>query len=260
MIRNGLVQKIDAKDMPNFHNLRAPFDNPDFDPGRAYSAPYMWGTTGIAYDPATVGMKLDDSWKEIFEPRPQVAGKLAMLADMGEVFNAAAFYLGYDTCTSKPEEGQKILELLQRQKPSVKLYSSSGSIDRIASGEVAMHQMYNGAAHRATVKKPGITYLYPKEGVNLWGDNLAVAKGAPHPENAKIFINFMMDPKNAAEASNYTGYNNGVAGSESMLLPALRDDPAVNTPADMIARLHQTRECPKASIDLRERVWTRLQR
>jgi spermidine/putrescine transport system substrate-binding protein len=260
MIRDGLVQKIDVAAMSNFHNLRAPFDNPAYDPGRAYSAPYMWGTTAIAYDPAAVGMKLDDSWKEIFEPRPQVAGKLAMLADMGEVFSAAAYYLGYDNCTADPAQGQKILELLQQQKPSVKLYSSSGSIDRIASGEVVMHHMYNGAAHRAAMRKPGITYIYPKEGLTLWGDNFAVPKAAPHLDAAKLFINFMMDPKNAAEASNYTGYNNAIAGSDALLLPALRDDPAVNTPAEMISRLRPAKECPKAAIDLRERVWTRLQR
>eukprot|EP01037_Dinobryon_pediforme_P002095 gene2095-2132_t len=260
MIRDGLVQKIDVAGMANAKNLRAPFDKPAFDPERAYSAPYMWGTTAIAYDQNAVGAKLDDSWKEIFEPRPAVAGKIAMLADIGEVYNAAAFYLGYDNCTADPEQGQKILELLQKQKPAVKLYSSSGSIDRMASGEVVMHHMYNGAAHRAAVRKPGISYIYPKEGLNLWGDNFAVPKGAPHVDAAKAFINFMMDPKNAAEASNYTGYNNAIAGSEAMLLPALRDDPAVNTPADMVARLRQSRECPKPAIDLRERVWTRLQR
>jgi len=155
---------------------------------------------------------------------------------------------------------QKILDMLQRQKPDVKLYSSSGSIDRMVSGEVVMHQMYNGAAHRAGVRKPGIVYIYPREGLTLWGDNLAVPKAAPHPDAAKTFINFMMDPKNAAEASNYTGYNNAVAGSDALLLPALRDDPAVNTPAEMLPRLRPARECPKAAIDLRERVWTRLQR
>jgi spermidine/putrescine transport system substrate-binding protein len=260
MIRDGLVQKIDVSALSNFHNLRAPFDHPVYDPDRAYSAPYMWGTTGIAYDKTALGLTLDDSWKEIFEPRPQVAGKIAMLAEMGEVYSAAAYYLGFDTCTTDPAQAQKILETLQQQKPSVKLYSSSGSIDRIASGEVVMHHMYNGAAHRAALRKPGITYIYPKEGLTLWGDNFAVPKGAPHVDAAKIFINFMMDPKNAAEASNYTGYNNAVAGSDAMLLPALRDDPAVNPPAQMITRLRAAKECPKAAIDLREKVWTRLQR
>jgi spermidine/putrescine transport system substrate-binding protein len=70
----------------------------------------------------------------------------------------------------------------------------------------------------------------------------------------------MMDPKNAAEASNFTGYNNAVAGSDKFLKAELGEDPAVNTPADMVGRLKATRLCPKANTDLRERVWTRLQR
>jgi spermidine/putrescine transport system substrate-binding protein len=87
-----------------------------------------------------------------------------------------------------------------------------------------------------------------------------VPKGAKHLENAKIFLNWMMDPKNAAEASNYTGYNNAIAGSEQYLSQSLRDDPAVNTPPDMAARLKPLRECSKTALDLREKVWTRLQR
>jgi spermidine/putrescine transport system substrate-binding protein len=221
----------------------------------------MWGTTGFAYDPAPLnGAKLTDSWKELLEPRPEYAGKIAMLADMGEVFYAAAFYLGFDGCTDKPEEGQKILDLLTKQKPDVKVYSASGSIDRLSSGEVLMHHMWNGAYHRAQIKKPGLVWVYPKEGVNVWGDNIAVAKGAPHLDAAKTFINFMMDPKNAAEASNYTGYNNAISGSETYLNDSLRNDPAVNTPPDIVARFRPTRECPRASLDLREKIWTRLQR
>ena len=261
MIREGLVQKIDANTLPNAKNLKPPFDKPDFDPTRAYSAPYMWGGTGIAYDTAAVqGGKLEDSWKEIFEPRPEFVGKIAMLSDMGEVFAAAAFYLHLDRCTTNPQDGQKILDVLQKQKPSVKVYSASGTIDRLASGEVAMHQMWNGSFHRAHAKKESLAYFYPTEGANLWGDNLAVPKAAPHLESAKTFLNFMMDPKNAAEASNYTGYNNAITGSDQYLNESLRTDPAVNVPAAIATRFSPTLECPAASTDMRERIWTRLQR
>ena len=261
MVRNGLLLRIDAGAMSNFHNVRAPFDKPEFDPERAYSVPYMWGTTGFAYDQALLpGVTLTDTWKELFEPRAEVAGRIAVLADIGEVFVAAAFYLEYNRCTEKADEGQAILELLQKQKPAVKVYSSSGSIDRLVAGEVAVHQMWNGAAHRAHVRKASIVYVYPREGVNLWGDNFAVAKGAPHLEEAKLFLNWMMDPKNAAEASNYTGYNNAIGGADQYLNAALRDDPAVNTPKEYESRLSLTRECPQPSVDLRQRVWTRLQR
>src|SRR5215475_1393065 len=113
MIKDGLVLKVDAGGFSNYKNVKKPFDDPSFDPKRAYSVPYMWGTTGLVYDTAKVaGGKIDDSWKELFEPRQDFVGKIGVLKDMGEVYSAAAFYLGYDICTEKPEEAQKILELL----------------------------------------------------------------------------------------------------------------------------------------------------
>jgi spermidine/putrescine transport system substrate-binding protein len=179
---------------------------------------------------------------------------------MGEVFIAAAYYLGFDQCTSSPEEGQKILELLEKQKPAVKVYNAEGSADRMGSGEVIMHHMWNGAFHRARKKLATAVYVYPREGVNLWGDNLAIPKGAKNVENAKLFLNWMMDPKNAAEASNFTAYNNAIAGAEAYLDPGLRDDPAVNTPEAMVARFKPVRDCGKEALDLRQKVWTRLLR
>jgi spermidine/putrescine transport system substrate-binding protein len=261
MVRDGLLLKVDANTMANYKNVKKPFDNPEFDPGRAYSVPYMWGTTGFAYDSARVpGGKLDDSWKEFFEPRPEIAGSLVVLKDMGEVFTAAAYYLGYDQCTAKPEEGQKILELLEKQKPAVKTYNAEGSADRMGNGEVIMHQMWNGAFHRAFKKLKTLVYVYPREGVNLWGDNFAIPKGAKNVDNAKVFLNFMMDPKNAAEASNFTAYNNAISGSDAFLDQGLRDDPAVNTPETMVARFKPLRDCGKDALDLRQKVWTRLLR
>jgi spermidine/putrescine transport system substrate-binding protein len=261
MIRNGLLLQIDASQMANFKQVRVPFDKPAFDPRRAYSVPYMWGVTAIAYDSAKLpGGKIADSWKELFEPQPEFVGKIGMLKDMGEVFLAAAYYLGFDACTADPAQGEKILELLEKQKPAVKVYNSEGTVDRVASGDVAMQLMWNGSFHRSHKKLSTLVYVYPREGLNLWGDNLAVPKGAKNAENAKIFLNWMMDPKNAAEASNYTGYNNGIAGSDKYLDAALRDDPAVNPSDDMIARFRPSRECPKQALDLREKIWTRLLR
>lgn len=261
MIRDGLLLQTDASQMSNFKNVRTPFDKPVFDPQRAYSVPYMWGVTAIAYDSAKLpGAKLDDTWKELFEPRPEFAGKVGMLKDMGEVFLAAAYYLGFDGCTSDAAQGQKILELLEKQKPAVKVYNSEGTVDRVSSGEVAMQLMWNGSFHRAHKKLATLVYVYPREGLNLWGDNLAIPKGAKNVENAKAFLNWMMDPKNAAEASNYTGYNNGIAGSDKFLDASLRDDPAVNPPEEMVTRFRPSHECPKQSLDLREKIWTRLLR
>lgn len=261
MIKSGLLQKVDAAKMANFGNVAAPHDKPAADPAREYSVPYLWGSTGFTYDSAKVpGGKLAESWKEFFEPRAELSGKIAALNDQGEMFSAAAIYLGLDTCTENAEDGQKILALLEKQKPHVKIYSSSGTIDRVAAGEVLLHQQWNGASHRAKAKLATAVYVYPTEGLNLWGDNFAVPKGAANPQNAKVFLNWMMDPKNAAEASNFGGYNNAIKGSDAFMKPELRDNPAINPPEALRARFKPVKDCSLKAREVRDSVWTRLRR
>ncbi|MBK0328986.1 extracellular solute-binding protein [Rhodobacteraceae bacterium F11138] len=259
MIQAGLLQKFDAPSLPNGGNIAPGFADPEFDPGRQYTAPYMWGTTGLVYDSAGTDVELPESWSVFFEPGP-LSGKVAALDDEVEVFNAAAYYLGIDKCTEDPREGQQILDLLSAQKPHLLLYGSSGTIDRVLAGEVTMHHIWNGAAHRVRKARDTARYIYPKEGITQWADNLAIPTGAEHPENAKIFIDFLMKPENVAEITNFTGYMNAISGSEPYLTPEIAADPAVNMPAEYADRLRPGRECSPAARDLRNRIWTRLKK
>lgn len=258
LIEEDLVERIDVGEMENFSNVAAPHDSPPFDPERAYSAPYLWGTTGFSYDAEAVDSEITDSWQEFFEPDEALQGKIAALNDEVEMYNAAAYYTGVDKCTEDPAEAQKILDLLEAQKPHLAMYSSEGTIDRMVAGEVAMHMQWNGAAHRTKEQKPSITYVYPREGTGFWNDNLMVPKGAPNLDNAKTFINWMMQPETIAQASNFAGYMNGIEGSEEHLDASLREDPAVNMPEEYAERLVPTKDCSAAARELRNRVWTRL--
>src|SRR5260370_7999044 len=104
----------------------------------------MWGRTGLVYDTAKVaGGKIDDTWKELFEPRQDFVGKIGMLKDMGEVITAAEYYLGLDQCTEKAEDGQKILELLEKQKPAVKVYNAEGTVHPVPSRHLTTDPMSN---------------------------------------------------------------------------------------------------------------------
>ena len=181
-----MLAKIDVNQMENFKNLLPAFTTIAGDEDRTYSAPYMWGTTGFTYDPAMVpGGKLEDSWKAIFEPADELKGNIAMLNEMSDVWNAAAFYTGVSKCTEDPAEAQKILDVLMAQKPHVKLYSNDGTIDRMIAGEVAVHMQWNGAAHRVKEKKPDAVYVYPKEGTTFWTDVIAVPKDCAEPRGGE---------------------------------------------------------------------------
>jgi len=253
-----LVQEIDAPTMSNFKYVKEAFRNPDFDPGRKYTVPYLWGTTGLAYDSAQVpGGKIEDSWKEFFEPRPELAGKIAALDISSELYTAAAYYIGVPQCTENPEDAKKILDVLLKQKPFLKLYSADSTVDRMAAGEVAMHELWNGATARAQKQRPTIRYVYPKEGTPMFRDNFAIPTGAPHPENAKIFLNWMMKPEIAAAVSNAIAYSNAIE-SDQYLDAGWRKSEAINMPAEDASRLRPTLDCDAKARELRDKVWAKL--
>ena len=258
MIKDGLLMKIDTNAMENYVHMKDAFKNPDFDPKHEYSAPYLWGVTGLAYDSAQVeGGVLEASWKEYFEPRPELEGKIAALDTASDEILAASLYLGIPQCTESNDDAKRILELLEAQKSKLKLYSSDSTVDRMASGEVAMYHLWNGATARATAQRDTIRFLYPVEGTPMFRDNFAVPANAPHPENAKIFINWMMKPENAAAVSNAIAYGNAMK-SDEFLSDQWRAMDAINMPEEYASRLVPTQDCGPAARELRDKIWTRL--
>ena len=263
LINERLLMPVEVGRMSNFRFVADRFRDPWFDPGRRFSAPYMWGTTGFLYDPAQVPDGADvESWKLFFDPPPELAGKVVAVDVQREVYAAAAFYLGLDPCTENPAEAQRILDVLVDQKRGLAYYHSTGDINfrakAFSARRIAVYQVWNGAAHRVRELLPHLVYVYPKEGIHAWEDNLAVSASALHPKNAKVFINWMLDPKNIAEASNYNGYANAISDSAAYLNPELLDDPAVTPPAEYETRFRTVDICSHIAQQLSDKVWVRL--
>lgn len=255
MIELGLLQEMDFASFPNGGNIKPNFMDVYFDPGRVYSSPYMYGTTGVAYDPTKTGGELT-SWTDFFDADSPVAGKIGTLNDQIEVVHAALRAVGSQPCSTDRADYLKVEELLNTWKPSVAVINSDGVIGRIGSGEQDMHMMWNGAFTRAEADRPELEYLYPIEGLNLWSDNFAVPVGAQNVDNAKIFINWMMDPANIGEATNFVGYDNGITGSDVYMDEALANNPAVIIPAEFVDRAVPTPGCSIEALDLYDQVWT----
>ena len=219
------------------------------------------GGTGYSYDSAKVpGGKLDESWKPFFEPPAELKGKVVALNSIEELYAPASYYLGVDECTEDPKEAAKIQDLLLKQKPMLAMYNSDGTIERMAAGEVSMHQQWNGAFHRAHAQRASLVYVYPKEGVRLFIDNLTIPKDATNIKEAHAFLNWMMQPDNIALASNFAKYNNAIEGSDKFMDKELFDDPAINTPADKLDRLKPFKLCSPKALQLRSKVWTKLKK
>ena len=268
MIDLGLLLPIDAPSLSNFKYVKPPFDHPWYDPKREFTAPYLWGTGGFVYDAAQVeGGRLSESWAEFFEPRPELIGKVTALDYERDLYQAAAFYLGVDPCTEDATEAQRIVDLLLEQKPKLAWYASylaegdpfQAIIDTLNDREIGLLQYWDGGARRIRRSVPTAVYVIPEEGSLFSQDNYAVPSHAPNPENALIFIDFMMDPKNAAEASDFTGYANAIAGSEKYMKEGvLAEDQAREMTPELLKRLRYVEQCSERALGIRERVWARL--
>ena len=259
MIELGLLQEVDPASFPNGQYIKPEFMDVYFDPGRKYSAPYMYGTTGIAYDPTKTGVEVT-TWADFFNADSPAAGKIGTLNDQVEVIHAALRAVGSQPCSTNRDDYIKVEELLAGWKPGLAVINSDGVIGRMASGEQIMHMMWNGAFTRAQADNPNLQYVYPAEGITLWSDNFAVPVGAQNVDNAKIFINWMMDPANIGEATNFVGYDNGITGSSEFMTAELGANPAVVIPEEFKALAAPVPGCPVEAIDLYDQVWTNFKK
>ncbi len=255
MIEQNLLEEVKPNEMENFSNVDADWVNVWWDEGRNYSIPYQWGTTSFTVDTDVYGGDIN-TLALMFDPPEELKGRINMLNDMNDVINAGLRYLGHDRCQGDPEKMREVSELLMEAKPHWRTMDYS-TIEKLTSGDVDLSQNWNGAAMRARAQRPTLQYAYPKEGFTGWMDNVAVLAGAPNIENAKLFMNFMMDPENAAMTSNFARYANGIAGSDAFMDAEMLEAPEIVIPEGAPAPDFVT-PCSQEVVDLYNKVWTRL--
>ena len=256
-IRGGLIQQIDAPKMPGYGNIEARWQSPAWDKGNAYTIPFGWGITSYVVNTKEIKAPAV-SLKLLFEPPPEAMGKIGMMSAPSEVMSLAELYLGLAPCQEDPAAMKTVYALLEKQASSVKVYASDGIIEREASGETWLHEMWNGDGARAHLANPDVQFVFAKEGGVGLMDNVAIPTGAKDPETARLFLQFMLKPENSALSANFTHYASPIAGTEPFLDASMREAAALKVPPDY--RIVFTPTCSETAIRLIDRVWTRLKR
>jgi putrescine transport system substrate-binding protein len=272
-ITAGIFQPFDKSKLPNLAYAWPEIAKrlAGYDPGNQYAVNYMWGTTGIGYNVKDVKRILGpeaviDSWDYVFNP-----DKIAKFKDCGihlldssdDIMSAGLHYLHLDPNTSDPGDLQKVTELLLKIRPYVRKFHSSEYLNALATGEICFVVGFSGdvkqAQTRAAQAKGGIElgYSIPKEGAQLWFDNLAIPKDAPDPEEAHELINYLIKPEVAAKNTNYVSYANGDVPSQFIDKPIL-DDRTIYPDAATMANFYTIIAHDQKTQRLINRLWTRI--
>ncbi len=273
-IAAGIFEKLDKSKLPNLANVWPEIASrlASYDPGNQYAVNYMWGTTGIGYNVKAAREMLGrtasiDSWEDVFDP-----AKLARFKDCGihlldssdDIMPAALHYMHLDPNSSDPADLQKAADLLAKIRPYVRKFHSSEYLNALASGEICFVVGFSGdikqAQRRAAEAKGGVAvgYAIPKEGAQLWFDNLAIPKDAPDTAEAHELIDYLLKPGVAAKNSNLIAYANGNLASQKFIDKSILDDRTIYPDAATMAKLYTITAHDQKTQRLINRLWTRI--
>lgn len=272
-IKSGYYRALDKSLLPNLKNM-----DPEIqarlalqDPRNEHAVLHMWGTTGIGYNAAKIQAAMPDapldSWHLVFDPKSaknfQKCG-IAVLDSATEMFSMVLSYLAKDPNSQKPEDLAAAGAAMMQFRPYLRYIDTQRMITDLANGEICVAVGYSGdmlqARDRAEENKTGqqITYVIPKEGSIVWFDSYLIPKDAPHPQNAHLFIDYMLRPESIAAVTNVVNYANGNAAAIQFVDEKVKNDPGVYPPPEVRAKLAPDLADSEETTRLMTRMWTRF--
>jgi putrescine transport system substrate-binding protein len=272
-IAAGAYRPLDKAKLPNLKNLDPAIMAlvATADPGNAYGVPYMWGLTGIGYNPklveAALGTAPPDSLALIFDPanaQKLAACGISLLDTPDEVFPAVFSYLGINPQSRDPADLDTAVAMLKKIRPYVRKFHSSQYINDLANGDLCIALGYSGdviqARNRAREARNGvdIAFRVPREGALMAVDMMGIPKDAPDPDNALTYIDYILRPEVAAAITNAVSYPNPNAAATALVDPAIRDDPGIYPPEAVRKLLHVDAPAPREYERLRTRAWNQV--
>ncbi len=266
--------KFDKSKLPNLANAWPVVTKQlsTYDSGNDYAANYMWGTTGIGYNVKAAekalgpGVKID-SWDIVFKPENLAKFKdcgIHMLDSADDILPAALNYLGIDPNSTKQADLEKAAELVGKIRPFVRKFHSSEYLGALASGEICFVVGWSGdvmqARSRAEEAKNGIEigYAIPKEGAQMFFDNLAIPSDAKNVAEAYELINFLYRPEVAAKNSNFLSYANGNLASQKLIDAKILNDRNIYPDEATQKKLFVITARDPATQRIINRLWTKV--
>jgi putrescine transport system substrate-binding protein len=268
LIHAGALAEIDRGKVPNWQNLDPSLMRrvQSTDPGNKHGAIYLWGTIGLGVNVAKIKAVAPDapfdSWGLLFSPENAkriAACGITMMDSAIDVLPSVLKFLGRDPDSNVPGDLAAAEQTLMAIRPYIRTFASGGALEALATGQTCLAFDYSGdvtqAASRAAEAKQGVSvsYVAPREGVEVGFDMLAIPADAAHQDAALAFIDFVLRPAVMANITNVTHYPNAVPASRDMV----RDSSVFPSDAEM-SRYFTIGPVPQTAERLRTRLWARF--
>jgi spermidine/putrescine transport system substrate-binding protein len=213
----GYVQRLDKSGIPNVEkNLIPSLQHPAFDPNRDFSAPWQSGMTGLI-----VRTDLAPNIKSICDLfDPKYKGKVDMLTELRDTVPLVMKCMGVDVSGNVTEDDwMKAIDKIKAAADDgqIRRFTGNDYARDLTSGDVDAVIGWSGDAIQLQADNPDIQFVMPKEGCMQWSDNMVIPVGAPNPTAAEAWMNYVYDPKNQAQITDWNYYVSPVSGVKPIL-------------------------------------------
>jgi spermidine/putrescine transport system substrate-binding protein len=238
-VEQGWVQELDKDLIPNIENLIAAQASPPFDPERKYSLPWLSGMDGIAWNEKLTGPVT--SVTQLFED-PKLKGKITVFSEMADTLGLVLLDNGDDPAAVTDEAFDRALERVQAAVDSgqIRRFSGNDYVQPLATGNLVACIAWGGDIAQAVPDNPHLKWAIPEKGGIIWTDNMLIPVGGSVP-TASTYMNFVYDPKIAAQIAVGTSYISGVKGvkDEAIKLdPDSANNPLIFPDDDTLTQVH----------------------
>jgi len=256
MISQKLLAPLRHENIPNIKNLDPRFAGREYDPDNKYTVPYQWGTVGL-YVRKKPGETINETWGLIFDARKQI-GTFLMIDDARSAIGIALKYKGYSFNSTDKKQLVEARDLLvEAKKRSLGFEGGVGAKNKVLAKVCRVGTVFNGDAVRGVREDPDTYYFVPREGSEIWLDNLAVPARAPHREMAERFINYILDPKIGAQVSNFNQYATPNKAALEFIKPDDLKNPVIYPPPEVMKNLEFVKDLGSRS-GWYDELWTSI--
>ncbi|MEJ7892862.1 MAG: spermidine/putrescine ABC transporter substrate-binding protein [Solirubrobacteraceae bacterium] len=239
MLSLGYLEPIDKANLPNAKNLQPGLASPVWDKDRSYSLPWQSGMTAIGVNTKETGGPIS-SFTDFFDPK--FKGRISMLVDPRDAVNFILLRDAKDPATATIDVLAAVEEIDKLNRDGqIRRFTGNDYTQDLTRGNLAMAQAYSGDVIQLKAANPDLEFVIPQEGATLWSDNMLIPVNAAEPYGAEAYMNYVYDPKVAAQIAAYVNYVTPVVGAKEELAkidPELAEDELIFPSDETLANLH----------------------